>query len=345
VVRIASGLAERGHAVRVLFRDPPASLRARLRQAYLRARFKQRNDWLRSFPGEVTPYRELTAGVVGRNEILVGVGVSCVLEISVLPDHCGIKVHNSRGVEPWIPEALARAWRLSMPRIVVGSHLVGLMRDAGSHDAIYVAHNGLDRSAYFPCVPAKLRQGVGAVYHGGGVKDPAMMLEVFRRLAEIRPGVPLYSFGSYPRPRGMPRAVRYVRLPALPQARDIYSRCLVWFLTSRNEGLPNPVLESMACGCAPVSTDCGGARDIIENGRSGLLVPAGDTDAMLGAILGLLDDARRRQRIVEAGERVLERFTWPQAVASFESALNDIFEHSGPARHRPAMALASSHAA
>jgi glycosyltransferase involved in cell wall biosynthesis len=246
------------------------------------------------------------------------------LEIASMPAECGIKVHNSRGVEPWIQEEMAEAWRLPMPRIVVGRHLVGLMREAGSTDPIYVAHNGVDRTAYYPALPENLRQGVGAVYHGAEVKDPELLVRTFERLHERHPGLPLYAFGSYPKPRGLPSAVQYARLPKLPKAREIYSRSLVWFLTSRNEGLPNPLLEALACGSAVVSTDCGGAGDIIQHEHDGLLVPCGEVEPLVSSIERLLGAASLRGRFRANAEQTLNEFTWPRAVESFERALLEI---------------------
>jgi glycosyltransferase involved in cell wall biosynthesis len=220
-----------------------------------------------------------------------------------------------------------------MPRIVVGRHLVELMREAGSRDPIYVAHNGVDRSAYYPSVPEHLREGVGAVYHGSEVKDPDLLRKTFRRLHEIYPNLPLYAFGSYPKPVGLPRAVRYIRLPKLPQAREIYSQCLVWFLTSRNEGLPNPLMEALACGCAVVSTDCGGAGDIIQHEQNGLLVSCGDASAMVFAIERLLGDPALRAHFRADAEHTLEEFTWPRAVDAFERALLDIVRNHNEMAH------------
>ncbi len=321
IVRIAKGLIQKGHQVRIAYRAPKPSLRDRFRNAYLAIRFSRGGSWLDSYPGESRPYDDLTPHVVGDNDIVIGVGVACVLAIADLPGRCGIKVHNCRGVEPWRNDEMTRAWALPMPRIVVGSHLVLLMRAAGSDDLIFVARNGVDRGDYFPSLPESARDGVGAVFHGGSVKDPDLILETINRLAASRPALPLYMFGSFPRPQKLPGNTAYARFPSLARARELYSRSLVWFLASRNEGLPNPLLEGAACGCALVSTDCGGASDIIENEKTGLIVPVGDAQAMTTAIERLLDDAQLRARFIRASQATVERLTWPRAVEEFESAL------------------------
>ncbi len=321
VVRIASGLAERGHQVRLLHGAPRHSPREVLRRAYLRLRFGHRDSWLRNPAMEAVSYRALSPRIVGANDVVVGVGVRCVLQIADLPDACGHKVHNCRGVEDWIGDDMRRAWALPMPRIVVGSHLVGLMRNAGSTDPIYLAHNGIDVGDYYPASLGDARHGVGTVYHGGSAKDPRTILAVLNELANTRPDVPLFAFGGFPRPRGMPPSLHYARLPNLATARRIYSKCLVWFIASRTEGLSNPLLEAIACGCAVISTDCGGSHDIIDNPRTGLLVPVGDPDRLAAAIVSLLDDPPRRMQMMSDSRGVLDRFTWGRAVSDFEAAL------------------------
>jgi len=326
VLRIATGLIERGHEIRILHPTPRRHPRAVLRHVYLRLRYGRRNDWTRRFPGVVRPYHSLTPEVVGRNDFVVGVGVDCVLAIADLPPQCGIKVHNSRGMEPWIMDRMLRAWQLSMPRIVVASYLEREMRSRGSNDPIFVVHNGVDRSEYFPSVPEDQRDGIGTVYHGAAVKAPDVILSVLHRFHDCRPDLPLYVFGSFRRPRGLPRAATYVRFPSLAVARDLYSRSLVWFCASRHEGLPNPLFEAMACGCAVVSTDCGGPSDQIENGTNGFIVPVGDEHAMVTRILEMLDSEELRARFVAASQVVLDRMTWKRAVDEFESAFYSILD-------------------
>lgn len=63
------------------------------------------------------------------------------------------------------------------------------------------------------------------------------------------------------------------------------SNCDVLVLSSRYEGLPNTLIEALACGSPSVSTDCkSGPRDILDHGKYGYLVPVGDEVMMSIAI-------------------------------------------------------------
>jgi glycosyltransferase involved in cell wall biosynthesis len=71
------------------------------------------------------------------------------------------------------------------------------------------------------------------------------------------------------------------------------------------------IVEAMARGCAVVATRSGGIPEIIESGKSGLLVERNDSDSLASALLKLLDDSALRQRLGDAArQRVENCFTW-----------------------------------
>lgn len=73
------------------------------------------------------------------------------------------------------------------------------------------------------------------------------------------------------------------------------SRVRLVVLSSRWEGLPNVLIQAMACGTAVVSTDCrSGPDEILEEGKWGALVPVGDVEALAGAIATTLDTPREQ---------------------------------------------------
>jgi len=89
-------------------------------------------------------------------------------------------------------------------------------------------------------------------------------------------------------------------VPSLLKAADVYT------LPSRTEGLPNALLEAMAAGVPIVTTDAPGCRDLIEDKRTGLVVPYGDIDALAAALSDLLTDPARA---AELGHNALVEVT------------------------------------
>jgi glycosyltransferase involved in cell wall biosynthesis len=76
----------------------------------------------------------------------------------------------------------------------------------------------------------------------------------------------------------------------------------------RREVTPIALLESIAMGCAVVSTPIGGIPEIVEDGVRGLLVPSGDAAALAAALMRLLDPAVRARLGAAARERIALRF-------------------------------------
>jgi glycosyltransferase involved in cell wall biosynthesis len=88
------------------------------------------------------------------------------------------------------------------------------------------------------------------------------------------------------------------------QAMDLFA------LTSRSEGMPLSVLEAWAAGMPVVATRVGGLPELIEDGRTGLLVEFGDEAALVDALAGLIADRPAARRLGEAGrDRVESRFS------------------------------------
>jgi glycosyltransferase involved in cell wall biosynthesis len=75
----------------------------------------------------------------------------------------------------------------------------------------------------------------------------------------------------------------------------------VFVLSSRSEGLPISVLEAMAAGLPVIASDVGGLREQVEDGVTGLLVPAGDVAALASALERLVEDAELRTSMGDAG--------------------------------------------
>ncbi|KDA04854.1 hypothetical protein DC31_04500 [Microbacterium sp. CH12i] len=71
-------------------------------------------------------------------------------------------------------------------------------------------------------------------------------------------------------------------------ARSMFTKADFMLLTSTSEGLPLSLVEGMAAGCIPIAYDIPyGPSDLIEDGRNGFLVPAGDIDALADRIIEL----------------------------------------------------------
>lgn len=88
---------------------------------------------------------------------------------------------------------------------------------------------------------------------------------------------------------------------------DKFSNSHIVCLPSYREGLPKVLIEAAACGRAVVTTDVPGCKDAIVSGRTGILVPPRDSQALASAIKRLLQDPVLTRELGLAGRELAER--------------------------------------
>jgi len=322
-VVVGNSFLSRGHSVRIFYRNGVLSFRRRLGSIYNRLRYGPADDWLSEFRGSSLGYYKLDPDKFSSDDIVLSMCAQTTLDLWSMPKSIGIKVLYCRGAEIENWENMLSSWKLPIPKIAVSNHLFRMMMKEASPPLIGVVPNGIDINQYFPCVPDCERTGIGTILGSSHPKDPDTAIRVMRILGKRLPDVPRYMF-SFVRSHYRLGKIHFKRQPTVAEARKMYSSCKVWFLSSISEGFPNPILEAMACGCAVVSTDCGGPRDIIQDGVNGFLVGVGNIGAMVYKIMMLYKDDKLRKRICANAMRTVQKFTWSKAADKLENHLYSI---------------------
>ena len=96
---------------------------------------------------------------------------------------------------------------------------------------------------------------------------------------------------------------------------------------SDSEGFGMVVLEAMALGAPLIATDVPGPADIIEDGVSGLLVPAGDSEALAREIVRLLQDRALAASLAQAARSRARKFTEDAMVGRFAALAAEVSAH------------------
>ena len=94
----------------------------------------------------------------------------------------------------------------------------------------------------------------------------------------------------------------------LRDVRPLLARAGLFVLPSLTEGVSLTLLEAMASGLAVVASRVGGNPEVVADGETGLLTPAGDPAALAAALLRLRRDDPERRRMGQAGRRRVERW-------------------------------------
>ena len=101
----------------------------------------------------------------------------------------------------------------------------------------------------------------------------------------------------------------------------VYATADVFVVPSLEDNLPNTTLEALACGIPTVGSRVGGIPDVVRDGETGILVPAGDSQALTEAIAALLTDPERRASMSRESRRVASRDFSLEAQANRYAAL------------------------
>ena len=146
-------------------------------------------------------------------------------------------------------------------------------------------------------------------------KDYRNLVTAFRRVADLHPDSLLLIAGIGPereeieelcKTLGLQEHISFLGLrkdiPELMQAADAY------VMSSRWEGMPIVLLEAAASGLPIVATDVGGNREVVQDGVTGLLVPAEDSWALGEQMLALMEKSPEdRQRMGEQGREYVQQ--------------------------------------
>ena len=110
-----------------------------------------------------------------------------------------------------------------------------------------------------------------------------------------------------------------------PDIKDEYLNAAFLVMSSRYEGLPMVLLEAQAAGLPAVSFTCKcGPKDVITDGKDGILVPEGDINGLASGMRKLMDDKELRHSMGEAAFRNSDRYDKEAIMAKWESLFREL---------------------
>jgi glycosyltransferase involved in cell wall biosynthesis len=109
-----------------------------------------------------------------------------------------------------------------------------------------------------------------------------------------------------------------------PNPWKFMARADVFALTSHYEGFGNVIVEAMACGCPVVATASPGTTEIIERGKTGLIVDRHEPEAFARALAELLTDAARRKAMAQAARDAADRYALAHVVERYASLFESV---------------------
>ncbi|OGV50923.1 MAG: hypothetical protein A2X49_05790 [Lentisphaerae bacterium GWF2_52_8] len=119
-------------------------------------------------------------------------------------------------------------------------------------------------------------------------------------------------------------AERISILGEVPDARALFPAADIFFLSSRDEGMPNVLLEAVAAGAAPLATDVGGVRDILGPSYPFMeesVLSSRNPEEAAAKLLKLAADSGFRERLSQSARSNLASFSPEQIMPAYMEAL------------------------
>jgi len=234
-------------------------------------------------------------------------------------------------------------WRLANRIICNAETLKDVMvkRFSVNPDRITVIPNAVDPAAFQPSQKGKAPEptvlSVGRLVKD---KDPLNLIEGFGIVAEKVPNALFRIIGNGPlkaeveaRIKALSLGSRIELLPGTSNLVPHLAGAWVFTLASAMEASPNVILEAMSMGLPVVATRVGGIPELVQDGKTGILVKPGDPEDLAAALLTVLTDESRRQAMgMSARKRVLENHSLERMVRRTEQVIMEAVQEASTKR-------------
>lgn len=227
------------------------------------------------------------------------------------------------GVRPAILRRCERACaRFTDVKISISERIAEQVAEAGISDAddIHVVHNGIDLTHFCPSSdtgrPDTLPPGpvIGTVGSLTPEKSTIDLLRAAATLAQEIDDLQICIVGDGGLRQDLEHQAQILGIAdrtlftgAVNDVRPWLTAFDVFLLPSRSEGLPGALMEAMAMGCPVIATNVGGVSEVVA--EAGILVEAGDVEAIADDIRRLLSDSTGSERLVAQGQVQVQKFS------------------------------------
>ncbi|MPL68904.1 D-inositol-3-phosphate glycosyltransferase [bioreactor metagenome] len=241
--------------------------------------------------------------------------------------------------------------RLTSAYLAISTEIVGELKSQNiTPDKIVALPNGVNTKRFHPVTPEakqQLRHELGLpadkkvlLYASRLIerKGYDIMLKAWRDIKLACPTTVLMVVG-----KGSPEAAHALEQlqhelgsntifykGEVPDTAPYLQASDLFVFPSRQEGLPNALLEAMACACACVASDIGGCKDLIVSGENGLLFPSGDPAGLVDTVNMLMSNPEQMNAF---GQKAHETIKANHDIAIIGNQLNQLYSNLLAGKH------------
>jgi glycosyltransferase involved in cell wall biosynthesis len=219
--------------------------------------------------------------------------------------------------------------------IVANSEGLRLQAEAADPFSVRVIPNGVDSDFWCPPEQRPTLPPIRFLFAGRLQPQknlPRLFAEAAALAAQGLPPFELHIVGDGPERAGLAQMAAELHLADrvtwhgwLNRAhlRDLYRSCHCLVNPSDYEGMPNVVLEAMACGLPVVASNVPGNNTLVIPGKTGFLFDPADPGALRPALAQILNDRAQARTLGEHGrQRVMAEFSWARVAQSYLELLS-----------------------
>ncbi|MBM7321314.1 glycosyltransferase family 4 protein [Streptococcus suis] len=244
--------------------------------------------------------------------------------VKSLPNRCGKKCYFIQDFETWLlpEEEVIETFSYGFINFTVSNWLNDLVKSYTSDETICLP-NPIDTEFFKVINPIENRNSLslGMLYHEGEHKGIPYALEAIEKVKNKYPEVTVNIFGVPERPRSLPRYFNYVQKATQEELLELYNNTAIFVCATIDEGFGLTGAESMACGCALVSTAYSGVFEYAKHEVNALLSPIKDSQTLADNIIRLIEDQNLRYSLADRASQMVAERSWNNMIQRLEEGL------------------------
>jgi glycosyltransferase involved in cell wall biosynthesis len=213
--------------------------------------------------------------------------------------------------------------------IVANSEGLRKMAEAADPFPVRVIPNGVDSDFFVPVQPkpARKAENVLRILFVGRFQEQKNLGFLFEQVAQLSPGTyELHLVGDGPEKQRLRRLADQIGIAAMitwygwlarDDVREAYRAADCLINPSLYEGMPNVVLEAMACGLPVIASKVPGNDELVLDGKTGFLFDLQNPAALISALMQLHDAGLRRRLAECARNRAADFCSWKNVASQY----------------------------
>lgn len=331
IYKYANHFAECGHKVQIVFALPEPLPRYKGKLPYPIRYLVQKSiisrgpSWFSINPAIKLKFSNaINEKTVPDADVIFATAVATALPVSILSERKGRKCYLIQDFENWVhdDEYVYSTYRLGMTNIAISKWLAELVGQFDGKKAVLIA-NGIDTNAFHITVLPEKRKAhsVAMIYQTGKHKGFEYGYSALLKLKNKYPDMECRIFGTPPRPNEWPDWIQYTQAASEEQLVEIYNHSAIFLCSSVLEGFGLCGAESMACGCALVSSAYKGVFTYAIPDETAVITKLCDSDALMRAVESLFDNDEKRINMAKKGNAQIQDLSWERAFCQMDKLI------------------------